>query len=157
MALTAATAMGTAAPVASAQDAVPVPLVDRARGAERVVVGRVASVTPMWQVNEFGDRLIVSIVRVEVEETLKGSAQPLVDLQMEGGTLAGLTLNVSDQIPLSVGERAALYLERNRAGQYVPHLRGQGVLRLDRGDRVLGSSLTLDIIRRETAAAAVRR
>jgi hypothetical protein len=30
---------------------VPVPLAERARGAERVVVGRVASVSPQWQVN----------------------------------------------------------------------------------------------------------
>ena len=34
------------------------------------MVGRVASVAPVWQVNEFGDRLIVSVMRVAVSETL---------------------------------------------------------------------------------------
>lgn len=140
-----------------AQDVVPVPLVERARGADRVLVGRVASVSPTWQVNEFGDRLIVSVVRLDVDETLKGTSQSVVELEVEGGTVGGLTLNVSDQIALVVGDRAVFYLERNRAGQFVPHLRGQGVLKLDRADRVAGSTLTLDIIRREAAASAVRQ
>jgi hypothetical protein len=38
---------------------------------------------------------------------------------------------------------------------FVPHLRGQGVLRLDRSDRVPNSSLTLDEIRRTAAAGRV--
>ncbi|MGE3176947.1 MAG: hypothetical protein AB7O32_05730 [Vicinamibacterales bacterium] len=138
---------------ARAQDAMPVPLMERTRGAERVVVGRVASVSPTWRVNEFGDRLIVSVVRVNVDETLKGGPQPLVELEVEGGTIDGLTLNVSDQAELAVGERAVFYLSRNAAGRLVPHLRGQGVLKLDARGRVPDSSLTLDVIRREAAAA----
>jgi hypothetical protein len=47
-----------------AQDTSSVPLAERARGAERVVVGRVTTVNPIWRTNEFGDRLIVSIVSV---------------------------------------------------------------------------------------------
>src|SRR4029078_813148 len=49
-----------------------VPSAERARGAEQVVVGHVSAVTPMWRDNNFGDRLIVSVVHVVVEETLKG-------------------------------------------------------------------------------------
>lgn len=52
---------------ALAQEGPPVPLVDRARGAEQVIVGRVSSVSPEWRVNDFGDRLIVSVVRVAVD------------------------------------------------------------------------------------------
>jgi hypothetical protein len=138
---------------ALAQDAPPVSLVERARGAERVVVGRVASVSPVWQVNEFGDRLIVSIVGVTVDETLKGETRPAVNVEVEGGTIGALTLHVSDQLPVVRGERAVFYLRRNRRGAFVPHLRGQGMLKLDRFDRVPGSSLTLDRIRRETVGA----
>lgn len=68
----------------------PVPLVDRARGAERVVVGRVTAVNPVWQTNEFGDRLIVSIVSVAVDETLRGPSQAAVDVEVEGGTVPHL-------------------------------------------------------------------
>jgi hypothetical protein len=131
---------------ASAQDAVP--LAERARGAERVIVGRVAAVDPVWRVNEFGDRLIVSVVRVAVDQTLKGQTQPAVDVEVEGGTLDGLTLRVSDLTTFTAGERAVFYLRRNPRGAFVPHLRGQGLLKLDRSDRVPGSSLTLDEIRR---------
>jgi hypothetical protein len=133
-----------------------VPLAERARGAERVVVGRVASVAPAWQVNEFGDRLIVSVVRVTVSETLKGQADATVDVQVEGGTIGDLTLRVSDQLTFSPGERATFFLVRNARGAFVPHLRGQGSLKLDGADRVPGSSLTLNDIRREVAAGRGR-
>ena len=71
-----------------AQDA-PVPLVERTRGAERVVVGRVTAVSPVWQTNEFGDRLIVSILRVTVDETLRGSRGSLVPHLRGQGLLRG--------------------------------------------------------------------
>jgi hypothetical protein len=135
---------------------VPVPLSERARGAERVVVGRVVSVAPEWQVNEFGDRLIVSVVHVSVSETLKGEATPIVDVEVEGGTIGTLTLHVSDQMTFVSGERATFFVRRNRRGKFVPHLRGQGLLKLDPANRVPGSSLTLDRIRREVAAGRGR-
>lgn len=144
---------GAAAP-ALGQDAVAVPLAERARGAERVVVGRVDAVSPIWQTNEFGDRLIVSILRVTVTETLKGQRQPSLDVEIEGGTVGDVTLRVSDQDPVVPGERAVFYLRRNARGRLTPHLRGQGLLKLDRTDRVPGSSLTLETIRRETAAGS---
>jgi hypothetical protein len=147
---------GASYAVAGDQDAAPVPLAERARGAERVVVGQVASVNPQWRVNEFGDRLIVSVVRVTVNETLKGPAQPSVDVEVEGGTIGDVTLHVSDQVSFVPGERAVFYLKRNVRGSFVPHLRGQGLLKLDRSNRVPGSSLTLDTIKREVAAGGGR-
>jgi len=133
-----------------AQDA-PVPLVDRARGSERVVVGRVTAVNPVWQTNEFGDRLIVSIVSVAVDETLRGPAQQAVDVEVEGGTIGELTLHVSDLETFTPGDRGVFYLKRGSRGSLVPHLRGQGLLKLDRAERVRGSNVTLADIRREAA------
>jgi hypothetical protein len=130
-----------------------VPLAERARGAERVVVGRVAAITPEWRTNEFGDRLIVSLVRVNVDETLKGQPLPAVDVEVEGGTIGEVTLRVSDLASFAPGDRAVFYLRRSPRGSLVPHLRGQGLLKLDRADRVPGSSLTLQEIRRTVAAA----
>ena len=124
-----------------------VPLETRARGAERVIVGRVASVDAAWQVNDFGDRLIVSAVRVTVDETLKGQAQQTVDVEVEGGTIGDLTLRVSDLTTFRPGERAVFYLTRSRRGTLVPYLRGQGLLKLDGANRVAGSNTTLDQIR----------
>jgi hypothetical protein len=141
---------------ASAQQTMPVPLAERARGAEVVVVGRVASVAPEWQINEFGDRLIVSIVRVVVNETLKGQTAATLDVEVEGGTIGDVTLHVSDETPFAPGERAVFYLKRNPRGSFVPHLRGDGLLKLDAANRVPGSSLTLAEIRREVAAGSAR-
>jgi hypothetical protein len=137
---------------AAGQDAAPVPLAARARSAERVVVGRVTSVSPTWRVNEFGDRLIVSVLSVAVDETLKGQAQASLSVEVEGGTIGELTLRVSDEESFAPGERAVFYLRRNPLGVLVPHLRGHSLLKLDRSGRVPGSSLTLDEIRRTVAA-----
>ncbi|HEY7059399.1 MAG TPA: hypothetical protein VH458_22850 [Vicinamibacterales bacterium] len=130
----------------------PVPLADRARGAERVVVGRVTAVDAIWRINDFGDRLIVSVVHVAVDETLKGAAQASVDVEVEGGTIGTLTLRVSDEQSFVRGDRAVFFLRRSARGHLVPHLRGEGLLKLDRANRVPGSSLTLDEIRRTVAA-----
>ena len=134
-----------------------VPAIERARGAEQVVVGRVSSVTSVWRNNDFGDRLIVSIVRVAVDETLKGSAQASVDVEVEGGTIGSLTLHVSDLDPFTPGERAVFYLTHDRRGGFVPHRRGLGLQKLDAAGRVRGSSVTLEQIRRDVRAAAGRQ
>jgi len=140
-----------------AERTVPMPLVERARGAERVVLARVVSVAPVWRHNEFGDQLIVSIARLAVDETLKGEHTGVVEVEIEGGSIGELTLRVSDLAPVVTGERGVYYLRRSRLGSFVPHLRGQGILKLDVTDRVPGSSLTLGEIRRTVAAAARER
>jgi hypothetical protein len=145
----------SAAAPAFAQDAA-VPLAERARMAERIVVGRVGSISPSWQVNEFGDRLIVSTLRLTVEETLKGEAQAVLNVEVEGGTIGDLTLRVSDLSSFVAGERAVFYLRRNARGALVPHLRGLGLLKLDRSDRVADSPVTLAEIRRSVAAGRAR-
>ena len=136
---------------------VPVPLAERARSAERVVLARIASVTPAWRENEFGDRLIVSLARLAVDDTLKGPAAASLEIEVEGGTIGALTLRVSDLPPIVPGERAVFYLRRNGLGVLVPHLRGQGILELDAADRVPGSSLTLGEIRRTVAEGSRER
>jgi len=91
---------------------------------------------------------------VVVDETLKGQAQSSLDVEVEGGTIGDVRLKVSDLETFAVGERAIFYLRRAPRGAFVPHLRGQGVLKLDRSNRVPGSSLTLDEVRRTAAEAA---
>ena len=130
---------------ASAQ---PIASVDeRITGAERVVVARANSIKAEWRENEYGDRLIVSRVQLRVEESLKGAAAETLRLDLDGGTLDGLTLQVSDLPMLEPGERAVFFLDGAAADAFVPHLRGQGILILDDQDFVRGTSLRLDDIR----------
>ena len=57
----------------------------------------------VWSTNDFGDRLIVSIVHVAVDETMKGDVQPTLDVDVEGGTIGTLTLRVSDEQSFAPG------------------------------------------------------
>lgn len=118
------------------------------RQADTVVVGTVTAVQPAWKVNAWGDRLIVSRTWVRSQETLKGQAARDVAFELEGGTIDGVTLKVSDLPTLEAGERAVFMLKRNAHGAFVPHLRGAGILRLDANDSVRGLNLPLNEVRR---------
>jgi len=127
---------------ATAAHAQPAAVVDAARTADRVVVAVVEDVTSRFAQNEFGDRLIVSDVWLRTEETLKGSHQNLVAIEIEGGTVGDLTLRVSDLPALQKGERGVFLLDA-RGGKNRPHGRGKGILKLDPADRIVGSELRL--------------
>jgi hypothetical protein len=147
--------LALAGPVA-AQEGLPVDLTSLARGADRVVVATVTRVDPIFQSNGFGDQLIVSRTHLRVDTVLKNGRatddQALV-LELEGGTIGDLTLEVSDLPSLERGERAVLFLGRDTRGATVPHGRGQGILKLDSSDRVQGTQLTLSAVRQAVERA----
>ena len=121
---------------------------ERIQGSQKVVVASARSVDAGWRENTYGDRLIVSRVLLDVEETLKGPATSnAIWMDLEGGTLDGFTLRVSDLPTLQPGERAVFFLDQGENGITTPHLRGQGVLKLDDENVVTGSSLHLENIR----------
>ena len=121
---------------------------ERAKGAEAVVVAQVRFLSSSLERNEYGDQLIVSHLQLDVEETLKGQPKRAMSVDVIGGTFGGVTLRVSSLPAMAAGERAVFFLERNAAGVYVPHLRGQGILKLNSANRVQGSRLMLDDVRR---------
>jgi hypothetical protein len=141
------------ASVALASEGRAVPLDERIRGAGAVVVATPSSVSATWRENAFGDKLIVSRFSLHVEETLKGTPASDVAFDLEGGTLDGFTLRVSSLPTLTPGERAVFFLDRMSDGTFQPHLRGQGILKLDDQNFVKGTSLSLDEIRRVAASA----
>lgn len=128
---------------------------ERIDGSQKVVVASARSVNASWRENTYGDRLIVSRVLLDVEETVKGPATSnAIWMDLEGGTLDGFTLRVSDLPTLQPGERAVFFLDQNENGITTPHLRGQGILKLDDNNVVHGSSLRVEDIRN---AARARR
>jgi hypothetical protein len=123
-------------------------LAERIRGADRAVVATAANVTASWRPNAHGDQLIVSQLSLQIEETLKGAAaERSVLVDIEGGTVGGYTLRVSSQPEVRPGERAVFLLDRSGPSTYVPHLKGQGILKLDAHDVVKGTTIGLDEIR----------
>jgi hypothetical protein len=127
-------------------------LKSRIKGAERAFVGRVTRVSPYMKRNEHGDVLIVSHVEMAVEEPLKGQGPATVPMEVEGGTLDGLTMEVSDMPQMRPGLRAVVMLKRNSKGEMVPHQRGAGVLELEQ-EHVKNSDLWLDDVRLAAAEA----
>jgi len=132
----------------------PVDIPERAKGADRMVVGRVADIKTSVVRNEFGDVFIVSETVLTVEETLKGQPSALVVIDIPGGTYGGFTQKWSSLPEVRRGERAVFFMKKNASGRYEPHLRGQGILELDDNDNVRGSSLNLGMIRSMARQAA---
>jgi hypothetical protein len=125
---------------------------ERIKGSQRVVVAKAVKVTPEWRTNDYGDKLIISQVILEVEETFKGAPTNQMSVDVEGGTIDGITLVVSSQTPVKAGDRAVFMLNMNASGGHVPHLKGQGILKLDSNNNIEGSDLRLDDIRRLAAS-----
>ena len=142
--------LAVAAPSVDAQVGRPQTIQERARGAARVVVATVAETSARRERNEFGDELIITHAQLSVDEAVKGPAGPAT-IALEGGTVDGITMRVSDLPSLKKGERAVFFLAPGSGGEFQPHLRGQGILKLDKDDRVPDSSLTLAEIRRLAA------
>ena len=124
----------------------PTDVAAHSRGAGKVVVARVSTVHSSFATNRFGDQLIVSNAVLEVLETLKGNPQAVTTVTVEGGTVGDLTLRVSDMQELKEGDRAVFFLDDDGTG-HVPHGRGRGILKLDDGDKVQGSNLTLQQVK----------
>jgi hypothetical protein len=116
--------------------------------APRAVVGHVASIQSHFGSNRYGDQLILSRVDVVVEEVLKGEAVAHLQLEVEGGTVGDLTLDVSDMPRLKSGDRAVFLVSAGPNGTLEPFGRGRGILQLDAAERVKGRTMTLDEIRR---------
>jgi hypothetical protein len=120
---------------------------ERAKGAERIVVASISDIRAGYERNAHGDELIISHASLALEEVIKGNKDKAT-VVVEGGTVDGVTLRVSSLPVLSTGERAVFFLNRGPNGEYLPHLNGQGILKLDATNHVKGSSLSLDDIRR---------
>ena len=135
----------------------PAHLQQRFQGAQRAVVARVAAVQARWDRNEWGDQLIVSRMTVDVEETLKGFSRKRLEVDVEGGTLDGLTLHVSHQVELAPGDRAIFILNETTTGVHTPHRKGLGLMRLDGNNRVEGTFTTLADVRTAARSAAALR
>jgi hypothetical protein len=134
----------------------PIDIGVQARGAAQIVVGQVIDVQSRFASNQFGDQLIVSNVLVDVLETMKGAAQARVYVAIEGGTVGGLTLKVSDMPELKAGERAVFFLDGSGTGALPPRGRGRGILKLAQDDRIEGSAVTLADLRQAVRSALGR-
>lgn len=144
------------ATTASAEVGPPTDVASRARGAGKVVVARIQSVHAQFETNRFGDQLIVSHAVLDVLETWKGQPESVVRVAVEGGTVGDLTLRVSDLPSIAEGDRAVFFLVADANGEHRPHERGRGILKLNDGDRVEGTAVSMDDLRQQVRSAAAQ-
>ena len=119
----------------------------RLRAAHHAVVGTVVDVQPRLERTRHGDVLIVSQIAVDVAENVVGQTSSRVLFDLEGGTLNGFTLKVSDLPELRRGHRALFLLRDVVKGRLGLADRGASILPLTPDDTVAGSTLTLRDVR----------
>ena len=139
---------------ALAQHGRPIDVGASARGAERVVVGQVLRTDAAQLTNAYGDVLIVSHTLVRVDETLKGTSAATLVVDIEGGTLNGVTMRASDIPLLQTGDHAVFFVDARSGGAFVPHQRGHGLLKLDAQGMTEHGTLSVDSIRTTVRAVA---
>ena len=130
-------------------------VVGRARGAQRVVVATVTDIEPMAVETPHGDRLIISRTTLAIEDSLKGNVGQTLTVDVEGGTLGELRLEVSDMPQLQPGDRGLFMVNGTGQGPDQLHLRGQGHFDLE-GDLLEDTSgLTVGQVRSQLARGTV--
>jgi hypothetical protein len=85
----------------------------RFSAADVVMVARVCALDAAFEVNEFGDSLIVSRARLCPGEVLKGEWLATNVFRIEGGTVGDITLELTHLPLLQLGDRALFLLERS--------------------------------------------
>jgi hypothetical protein len=130
----------------------PASIEERTRGSQKVIVATARTVNASWRTNVHGDRLIVSRVVLDVEESLKGESAASMAMEVEGGTIDGITLRVSGVPAVHAGERGVFFLEESGPATYRPHLGSDGVVILGGDDLADGLGWRLQDLRRAVRA-----
>lgn len=122
-------------------------LVQRLVDARHAVVATVLDVRPSMRSNDFGDEIIVSELALHVGEVLRGGTPATMSIEVEGGTLDGITMKVSDTPQMNRGDRAVFLLRGGPPGRFRLADRGHSILLLDDEDGIRGTGLRLQDVR----------
>lgn len=77
-----------------------------------IVVGKVKEVESFYATNAWGDKLIMSEVKLKVEKAIKGVAPDVVAFIVEGGTVGDVMLRVSNVPFFEEGDDFVVYLKK---------------------------------------------
>lgn len=108
---------------------VEIPFTDLVSGADSVVIGTVTSVESRWNEDQTFIRTYAS---VSVERHVTGApVDSTITIVVDGGTVDGITLWVSDTPTFHPGMRAGFLLRKEEPGLYTPYGQIQGVYALE--------------------------
>ena len=80
--------------------------------ATHILLGKVDDVQSFFGVNERGDQIILSRVKVKALKWIKGDRSGFVEFMVEGGSVGELSLKVSDVPEFEKGQRLRLLLKK---------------------------------------------
>ncbi len=115
--------------------------------AKFALVGTITETRASKRRSSWGDDIIVTTAIIRTEEALRGAPSTWTALELEGGTLNGVTMEASDTPLMRQGERAVFLVDQLPDGRFIAHGRGLGILKLRIDDRVENSELTLNEVR----------
>jgi len=115
--------------------------------AKFALVGTITETRASKRRSSWGDDIIVTTAIVRTDETLRGAPPTWTALELEGGTLNGVTMEASDTPLTRQGERAVFLVDQLPDGRFIAHGRRLGILKLRTDDRVENSELTLNEVR----------
>ena len=115
--------------------------------AKFTLVGTVTDTQASRRKSQWGDEIIVTRAVLRTDEALKGTPPSWVPIDLEGGTIDGITMEASHTPLMARGERAVFLVDQLADGRFIAHERGAGILKLRPDDRVQDSALTLNDIR----------
>jgi hypothetical protein len=130
---------------------VPVTLEKLTHDSDRIVRGKVMSLAAHKGSNEYGDELIYTDVVVRTDEALKGDRSQL-KLTVEGGTLEGVTLAVSDTPEFHVGEEIIVFARKDVTG-FRPTYRGQSKYTVSSDGMIRPKSMHYNEFKRQVLSA----
>lgn len=144
---TAAAIVFIATTPARTEPTTPTALKSAVQQAKFALVGTVTDTHASRRKSQWGDEIIVTRAVLRTDEVLKGGPPSWVPIDLEGGTVDGITMEVSHTPLVWRGERAVFLVDQLADGRFIAHDRGAGILKLRPDDRVADSALTLNEIR----------
>lgn len=129
----------------------PVSIQSLAEHSDRIVRGRVMKLAYSQGTNAHGDELIYTHVTIRVAESLKGDRSDLV-LKVEGGTLNGITLTVSDGVQFQSGEEVLVFVKKDLV-ENRPLTRATSKFTISNGGRVVQNGRQYTDLRTEILRA----
>jgi len=130
---------------------VPVSLETLVKDSDRILRGKVVSLSYQAGTNEFGDELIFTNVSIRTIEAFKGDRSDLV-LTVEGGTLNGVTLAVSHAPEFRVGEEVLVFAKRELT-TFKPPYGSQSKYTISKNGIVVGKGVHFNQFKRELLEA----
>jgi hypothetical protein len=140
--------------VAGAGTLAPVTFQDHVNKSDYIVDGTVDEIESRFETNRYGDRLIVSSIKINVKENLRGQSISTLTFKADGGSVGEVRLEVSDIPQIKKGDRGIFFLQQSEDGSLTPHNRGLGMQKIEWNGQIKDSRLSAEDLKSRIKAVS---